>query len=186
MSGDPYKRLHYPGLFEDWELDIADRVAESFCGDWKPLPVDDHEDLVHELLIHWNSKKESYKGLREASLPTFMRKVLGSKALDLIRARKRLKRRTLDKAEPIEMPSGEEERREVADTRTPNQIELEIDLRLLLARLTPRQRRIHDLLFTHSKQQIAEELGLHRDTIHDEVMRIRKLYEKNDMKDYLK
>lgn len=187
-------RLSYGNLFEGWEIAIAKALVGEFCNS-KPFGPDDFDDLLQEVLSHWGRKCRRYRPERGASPRTYMRKVVRHKLLELARARTRYKRTTLDHAEALDDPPGKQtdartrqRSRATADTRTPEQIELKIDISLMRNKVTPRQRDILDLIDDGitEKTVIAKRLGIHRDTVHKEFLRIRELFENASLKKYLK
>ncbi len=182
----------YP--FEDWEIALAKGVVSDFCGVGKCFHEGDFEDLLQECLIHWWEVRNKYNPHRKASPKTYMRKVLRSKLIDLVRERKASKRKPSYNTCSLDKPlkDGEDSSTfsdQLKESTLPwpspfhcSDIDIKVDLAKALEKLTPRQRKICQLKMEVrdiSNTEISKELQISRSTIYDEIQRIRKLFEKD-------
>jgi RNA polymerase sigma factor (sigma-70 family) len=186
-------RPNYEGIFEGWEIAIAKALVEQFCWWGETFSGDDFDDLQQEVLIHWLFRRDGYDPARDASPSTFMRTVVLNKLIDLQRARNAHKEKALDEATPLDEPPHDDEdaptlAETIKDPRALSEEAMNLRIKLLQAiqALSPRQRRICELILSGSdKTQISQELSVHRSTVHDDIRRIRKLFESAGLKEYL-
>lgn len=191
---------NYKGLFNDWEIAIAKKLVGEFQRKWKYLEEEDFEDLFQECLIHWLFTRDSYDSTHGASQKTYMGKVVRNKLTDLIREREADKRKISQFTVSLDEPLGNEEDApsliEKIDEKTISdspqdtflQVQLKIDLSKAMMKLTPQQKKICHLLGNDgfSIMQVSEYLKTPRSTIYDEIKRIRNIFMKENLEDYLK
>jgi len=185
---------NYKGLFEDWEIAVAKNLVNVFRGTRPCLQREGHDDLLQKCLTHWFFVKNSYDPACEASAQTYMGRVIRNKLTDIVREREADKRRLNHLAVSLDGPLGDDDDSPVledtiADMRPAPflQIELKIDLSKVLQKLTPHQRKLCGLLKGgHTIKETSEYLKTPRSTIYDDRERIRKIFEKEGFKDYLK
>lgn len=179
--------------FQNWEIAVAKNLVNAFQAQWPCLEREDFADLLQECLTHWFITRDSYESTREASEKTFMGRVLRNKLTDIVREREVDKRRLNHLAVSLDGPLGDDDDSPVledtiADMRPAPflQIELKIDLSKVLQKLTPHQRKLCGLLKGgHTIKETSEYLKTPRSTIYDDRERIRKIFEKEGLKDYL-
>ena len=158
------KSGNYAQLFADWEIGVATYWVRRY-----KLVGHDQEDLLQEVLIHWHQARDRHQDDRGASLRTFMNRVVENRLKEIARAADTDKRRVDQEVisdDDLELPAP----------ATHN--DLKTDLAKVLQHLTPQQRSILGLLAQDtSKSQAAKTLGIHRDTLYEEIKRIRKIFE---------
>ena len=191
---------NYRGLFNDWEIAIAKKLVDEFQRKWKCLEEEEFDDLLQECLIHWLFVKDSYDEAREASQKTYMGKVIRNKLTDLVREREADKRKISQFTVSLDEPLGNEEDApsliekidENAMGRSPSnsfsEIQLKIDLSKALQKLTPKQKKLCHLLKEEgfTIKRVSEYLKTPRSTVYDEIERIKNIFMKEDLEDYLK
>ncbi len=141
-------------------------------------------DLLQECLHHWWSRRDRYDERRGASRKTFLRIVVGAKLLDLARGWKAENRgaglRPLSLDTPISpddlegptlaemLPAQEDMGSDVAAVA---------DWNKLIARLSDRQRRIIAGVSTGmTKTDLSRQFRISRDTLYEELKRIRQVF----------
>jgi len=188
------KNLSYGSLFEGWEVAIAKHLVNEFMKQWRCLDDDDFEDLLQECLTHWLFAKDKYDPSAEATVKTFMGRVVRNKLTDIIKERERDKRKVSQITVSLHQPlSSEEDASTLLDVLTDNEadfrvrVELQIDLSNALRRLTPLQRAICGLISESGPNvtDISERLGIRRKAVYKEIGRIRAIFENEGLKNYL-
>ncbi len=186
-------QLNYQAVFESWEVGVAKGIVREFCGDGKPFPRDEFDDLLQEVLTHWFFRKGTYDSTHAASPRTYMSRLVRRKLIDLLEARETDKRKTLNRALSMDAPVSEDndaptlgELIEAPEALSPKSMELRLDISLALRKLSPRQRTILQLKARGVENtEISGELGVHRDTIQADIRRIRKLFTNAGLEEYL-
>jgi len=188
-------RLSYERLFEDWELDLAERLIRRFCGEGKAFPGSEFETLLADVLTDWYFERDQYDAVRFNSRDVFMKTVVERDLTDRAKAEKRFKRASLKKAvslnEPIDDDGDSLTLEEVLpDTHDPlsrGVTDLHFDLDKVYRRLNARQKLILKLrLEQHPVTEIAALLKISRSTVHDDIVRVRNLFESEGLREYLK
>jgi RNA polymerase sigma-70 factor (ECF subfamily) len=191
---------NYRGLFQEWEIAVAKKLINEFKKKWTCLEREDFDDLLQECLTHWYFAKDNYDTGREASQKTFMGKVIRNKLIDLIREREADKRKiahlTISLDEPLEDDDDSPRLIDKLDEGTVNnvphsqfsEIQLKIDLSKAFQKLTPQQKSLCRLLGEKgvTVKEASEYLETPRSTIYDELKRIRTIFMKEGLEDYLK
>ncbi len=191
--------LHYGGLFHNWEIAIAKKLVENFQRRWKCLCREDFEDLLQECLTHWYFARDEYDPKREASQKTFMGRIIRNKLTDLVREREADKRKIAHLAVSLDEPLGNSEddytltdkigKNTVMDVPSDPYmgIHLRRDLSSALQNLNPRQKELCRLLGEEglNVKEASEYLRTPRSTVYDELNRIRKIFMKEGLQDYL-
>jgi len=190
---------NYQGLFQSWEIAIVKKLVKEFRDRYLCLKMEEPNDLYQECFTHWFFKRGQYDRTAGASRQTFVAKVVRRRLIDLVRERESDKRKASYIADSLDEPIGnEEDSPTLADMIDESavaggssdpffRVDLGIDLSRVLKRLTPRQRRIWQLRkegFTVT--EASRLLKTSRSTLHDELKRIGKLFEKEGLKEYLK
>jgi RNA polymerase sigma-70 factor (ECF subfamily) len=187
--------LNYGGLFESWELAIAKRVIGDYRKEWKCLEREGFDDLLQECLMHWLDVRDSYDAGRDASRQTFMAKVIKNKLGNIIEKSTAEKRKTIYESISLDEPLSDEEesltlRDKVADTNDVpphTRSELKIELSRAFQKLTPQQQKLCRLLGEEGLNvtEASREMKKHRRHLYREIARIREVFEKEGLKDYL-
>jgi RNA polymerase sigma-70 factor (ECF subfamily) len=124
-----------------------------------------------------------------------MGRVVRNKLNDLVRERQAYKRRISHLATSLDEPLGDDDDSDALGETIPDtqpapilQIELKIDLSKVLEKLSPKQKQLSELLAEGglSIKEASEVLETPRATIYDEIKRIRTLFLKEGLEDYLK
>jgi RNA polymerase sigma factor (sigma-70 family) len=182
-------RLVYKELFPDREVAIAKALVSKWCGRRRRFGLDDYNDFLQEVLVHWWTVRNRYDSTREASIESYMRSIVRWKLVDLARERDAEKRVALDRADSLDAPVGEDDDETfhdlLEDPIRPDK-DLSIDLALAVEKLTSRQKEIYELRAAgESVKAIGEALSIARCTVHDEIRRIQKRFADRGLKDYL-
>ena len=191
---------NYRGLFNDWEIAIAKKLVDDFQRKWECLKQEEFDDLLQECLTHWLFVKDSYDEGREASPKTYTGEVIRNKLTDFVREKEADKRKISQFTVSLDQPIGNDEDaplliekidEETTSDETTNpfmELQLKIDLSKALQKLTPKQKNICQLLGEDGLtiKQLSEYLKTPRSTIYDEIRRIRKIFMKENLEDYLK
>ena len=188
-------KLSYEGLFEDWEIAVAKNLVHEFRDTRPGLQREGFKDLLQECLIHWLSVRKNFAPGQEVSRTTFMGRVIRNKLTDIIREQKADKRRINYLASSIDRPLADDDDSDTLVDTIPDtnpdpilQIELKIELSRVLQKLTSEQCQLCCLLGEKglSIKAVSERLKTPRTTIYDEIKRIRKIFAKSGLEDYLK
>lgn len=191
---------NYRGLFHDWEIAVVKKLVNEFQRKWKCLKQEDFEDLLQECLTHWLFARDNYDPTREASQKTYMGKAVRNKLTDLVREKEADKRKIAHLTISLDEPLGNDEDApsliEKIDENTISdepanpfmELQLKIDLSKALQKLTPKQKKLCHLLGEGGLtiKQVSEYLKTPRSTLYDEIKRIRKIFMKDGLEDYLK
>ena len=182
------------GLFSDWELAVARGEVRDHLAQWPCLRRYDFDFLLTGCLAHWHARRKTYRKGKGASRRTYMSRVLCHHLATLARRELAEKRKTdflsisldqpLDPDEPgitlLDTLAADLAGAPVSDPG------LLLDLLAALERLTPLQRELCLLLAESvSKSAIAALLGRSRDTIYEEIRRVRTIFRDNALDDYL-
>lgn len=188
--------VRYGELFADWELSIARRLAFQFHRTRAVRRTHALEDLVQEVLICWLGVRDQYALSRGALRESYMAVVGRNRLLELTRRQRTASRKLNHLSMPFSTPFSDApdcgtigDLVEAAPERSAQAADihdLRIALRRILPELTARERRILKLLrLGLSKVEAARALSIHRDTLHVDVLRIRKVLIDNGLADFL-
>ena len=189
--------LSYKGLFHGWEVAIAKSLVNEFKIKWRCLDIDGFKDLLQECLLHWLFVKDKYDSSSEASPRTFMFRVVRNKLNDIVKGHDRLCRRISQNIDSLDEPLFEEDdsptlfdrikedESRASDPR--DQTELRIDLSQVCQHLTPKQKKLCELLGEHglSVHRASEILKIPRSSIREEIKRIKAIFIENKLHEYL-
>lgn len=188
----------YGKLFEGWEIAVAIKLVSDYREQWKCLRLDDVEDLLQECLAHWVFAKDKYDPLKEASQKTFMARVVRNKLRDLVKERAREKRKVAQNSISLDAPvlPDDENSPSLVDTleeeagysaRLILQACLKVDLQKTTSQLTPVQRKLCRLLGEEglNMYEASQELKTPRSTLYEEIKRIRAIFEKENLREWL-
>jgi len=188
--------LNYGGLFESWELAIAKKVINDYRKNYKCLAREGFDDLLQECFISWLDARDKYDPTRGASKKTYMAEVVGNVLGQIVIKARRDKRRTIYESISLDEPLSDEEDapalkdKIAASDDVPPQVksDLKIELSRVFQKLTPQQQKLYKLLTDEglSINEACKHFGKHRSNVYRDVLRIRKLFEEEGLKDYLK
>ncbi len=186
--------LSYKGIFENWEIAVAKNLVRQFKRKTPCLHREFEDDLVDECLKHWFFVREKYSICEMRDGESFLAKVVTNKLVDLVKNHLRNKREkyfqavSLDQflednsdspflAHPIQQSPAD----------ASHSAELEQQIGSALSKLTPQQQEIYFALIDEELTitQISLRLKVHRGTVHNEIKRIRKVFENEGLKKYL-
>ena len=187
--------MNYGGLFESWEIAVAKRLINDYRKAWSCLGREGFDDLLQECLVHWLDVRDGYDSGRDASKQTFMAKVIKNKLGNIIEKSTAEKRKTIYESISLDTPLSDDEdaptlKDKIPDTKsTPRQtdIDLKIGLSRAYQKLTPQQQKLCKLLGEDglSMTEASKEMKKHRRHLYREIARIRAVFEKEGLKDYL-
>jgi len=187
----------YVGLFETWEIAIAKKLVREFKQTWTCLRKEDQDDLMQEVLAHWYFVKAKYDPTKEARASTFMMRVLRAKLQDIVRLLGAKKRKIDHTALSLDQPSQDEEeasilsdeilKEEPTQPESASQAELQEKMKALFRKLAPEEKKLCGLIRSGATiKSIARKLGKHRSMIYRDMERLRKLFEAEGLKEFLK
>jgi len=181
--------MKYEGIFEDWEKAVANNIVNQQWEKWPGLRRVGKDFLLSDCLYHWHRRRDTYQEGKGASIKSYMGIVLRRYLASLLRKELAEKRQAQNSAASLDYPLNPKDpgpplRDTLPDSRRHDPRFL-LDLETSRARLTPRQREICDLLaYQTSKTKIAGDLNLHRDTIYQEIRRIREIFRRDGLEEY--
>lgn len=184
----------YGRLFEKWEVSIARKVVNDFRNRWQCLERDFVDDLIDECLKHWFFAKSTYSSGKNASIKTYMTRVVRHKLYDLIKERQRLKR--IDFYRSVSLNKFLEDNSDspfLADP-SPNSpdeavdhLELHTKIQKVYKRLTSTQKKLCEALKGGelTVTQVSLRLKIHRSTVYEEIKRLREIFEDEGLRRFL-
>jgi len=188
--------LNYGGLFESWELAVAKKVINDYRKKHRSLEREGFDDLLQECLIHWLDVRDRYDPGRGASKNTYMAEVVGNVLGQLAAKARTDKRKAVYESISLDQPLNDEEDSPALKDKIPQNndalpqldSELKIELSKAYQKLTPQQQKLCRLLGEEGMtiSEASRRLDKHRMIIYREIERIRELFEKEGLKDYLK
>jgi RNA polymerase sigma factor (sigma-70 family) len=193
-------RTDYKGLFQDWEIAVAKNLVNDFRRRQTCLQREGFEDLLQECLIHWLFVRGNYDSTREVSPQTFMGRIVRNKLTDIIREKQADKRKVAHLTISLDIPLEDDSNsptliEKLNDNATiescsdpRSQADLRIDLEKVLQKLSPKQKEICHLLGDEgfSVKEASNRTGMPRSTVYDEIERIRKIFLKEGLNEYLR
>jgi RNA polymerase sigma-70 factor (ECF subfamily) len=190
------KRSSYRGLFEDWEVGVAKNIVDEHKRNWKCLEREDFDDLLQECLSFWYFSKDSYDPSGGASKQTYMARLLKRNLRNIIEGQLTDKRKVAFESVSLDQPlSDEDDAPSLLDTLSVDQnhtsdlrihAELKIDITRTIRTLTPQQQELCRLLSEGdvSIKEASRILNVHRDTVYEEIKRIKSVFEKESLHEY--
>ena len=185
---------NYGKLFETWEVNLAIKLVKDFRNKWQCLEREFIDDLIDECLKHWFFAKDSYSADKEASLKTYMARVVTHKLYDLVKERQRIKRKDFFKS--VSLNQFLEENSDSPFLADPSQksqydqtdhAELVSRIQKAYQQLTPNQKKLCEAIKDGQLTitQVSFQLKIHRSTVYEEIKRIREIFETEGLKKYL-
>jgi RNA polymerase sigma-70 factor (ECF subfamily) len=150
---------------------------------------------MQECLTHWFFVKEQFNPAREVTVKTFMKRVVKNKLLNILEERTAKKRQIDSKSisldQLLEDSNGASERFIAVESgimKTIKDMELHAALSKAFSRLSIRQKELCRLLGEEglSVSDASKRLSIPRRTLRDEIQRIREVFRKEGLEDYLK
>jgi RNA polymerase sigma-70 factor (ECF subfamily) len=170
---------------------IKDAQREYVC-----LRNESFDDLLQECLIHWFFIKDQYRSEAGASERTFLNRITRNKLADLARFEGRNKRRvfsmseSLDAMDSDEKLIGKKERILMVEEQTISKITA-ADLPDAMARATAGLSFRQKLLCRYLSEGMSlvkagEKMNIPRTTLQEEIKRIREVFRKEGLEEYLR
>jgi RNA polymerase sigma-70 factor (ECF subfamily) len=190
----------YKGFFQAWEISIAKKLVKEFQEKWTCLKREGFDDLLQECLAHWYFSRDGYCSGGEASQQTFMGRIVRNKLTDLVRDREADKRKVTRLTISLDAPSEDGEHLQTLIEKIDSEkaldtplnpfleINLQIDLKKAFQKLNLQQKKLCHLLGQDelTVQEASKNINTPRSTVYDELERIRKIFLKEGLKEYLK
>ncbi len=186
------RNLNDNELCEDWVIAIATKKAKEFKKQWSCFKNDEVEDLVHECIKHWVKNRRKYNPNAGANQRTFMARIFTNKLMDLVRKQNADKRKSLFKSESLDAPDSDKPN---SSTKLDKLIQpdhfgmrAKLDVLFVTEKLPPIQKQICKLMKDEglSGRAIGVRLGKHHSTINEHIVCIRKFFETENLRKYLK
>jgi len=183
----------YQGLFENWEVGVAKNVIKEFKSKWKSLRNEDDEDLLQECLAQWFYAKDKHDPNGEASLSTYMARIVKNRLQNIVKEYERDKRKVFHNSTSLDAPlSRDEDSSSLLDvlpdqTDYQAQTHLKILISQAISKLTSQQQCLCELLIggESNMSELGKTMGIGRATVYREVERIREVFEQEGLKDFL-
>ena len=151
--------------------------------------ISDREDIQQDLIVALLENLPKYDS-SQASRETFITKIIDSAVCNLLRHRRSISREAETNAlslnvyitdeegqttERVETISAEDHDRFLGrhGRPTPDDVHVQVDLEQAVAKLTPKLRRLYELLRTETVAGAARKLNLPRTTVWDSVIELR-------------
>jgi RNA polymerase sigma factor (sigma-70 family) len=170
---------------EPWELAVIRREARYFLKR-AALRWSDEEDLVQEAWLAWSGQRQRYDIRRGASEQTFLKRVAMNTFRDVRKreaAGQRAGHRLALSLDEAVAPNSDVTLGDMTPgTNDIAALDAGLDLESLLERLTGRQRAIVRMtLEGYRLEEIASGLGVSRDTVHQDRVKLRDLVNRDDL-----
>ncbi len=188
--------LNYGKLFESWELATAKSIINEYREKYSYLRQESFDDLLQDCLICWLDLRERYDPGRGASKKTFMAGVIKKELEKIAEKLKADKRKTIYEAVSLDEPLNDDEvestlKDKISEDRdAPPQTEadLKIEISKIYQKLTPQQKKLCKLLSDEDLtiNEVCKQFGKQRSSVYREISRIREIFEKEGLRDYLK
>lgn len=184
-----------------WEIAVTKKLVGEFRRRFRSLAREEFDDLMQDCLAHWIMVRQKLQFDPAAPPVAYMAQVVRNKLTDLIREQEADKRAGDQDALSLDASidgsdDGVTLAELLADNEAPQPGEAgaidprhaRIDIDRALARLTPAQRRLCQMLGEEglSIKEAAERLRIPRGTLYEEIKRIRKVFADHGLGDYLK
>lgn len=183
-----------------WELAVTTKLVGEYRRRSRVLQHFEFDDLMQECLVHWITVREGLAANPDNPPIGYMTRVLRNWLTDLVRERGTDKRAgdlaTVSLDAPIDGTEGGTtlaELQDVADSEDSagdheSHHHLRLDLMQACMRLTPAQQRLCLLLGEEglSVKAAAEQLGIPRSTLYEEIHRVRHLFMEVGLEIYLR
>ncbi len=184
-----------------WEIAVTKKLVGEFRRRSRSLAREEFDDLMQECLAHWIAVRRKLPPDPDAPPVAYMAQVIRNRLTDLIREQAADKRTGEQDALSLDAAlDGSEDGATLTDLLVDNESaqpdgpgavdrrHARIDIGRVLARLTPVQRQLCQMLGEEgvSVKEAAERLRIPRGTLYEEIKRIRKVFVDQGLGDYLK
>jgi len=181
-------------LFQGWEVAIAKKYVRQFRSTCQCLQRDVFEDLVDECLKHRFFLRDTVKPEEEEKRKAYMVRIIKNQLTDIVRRRRTVRRNDFFQA--ISLDQFLEDNTDSPFLANPHQrtpaeqanlSELSLKLTQIFQKLTPQQQRIYSALSDGNLNltEISVQIKVTRMTVHNEIKRIRQVFESEGLKKYL-
>jgi RNA polymerase sigma-70 factor (ECF subfamily) len=184
-----------------WEIAVTKKLVGEFRRRSRSLARDEFDDLMQECLAHWIVVRRKLAPDHDAPPVGYMAQVIRNKLTDLIREREADKR--VGEQEALSLDAAldgsddgltladllaDDETAQRDDSGAVDRHHARIDISRALARLTPVQRQLCQMLGEEglSVKEAADRLRIPRSTLYEEIKRIRRVFADQGLGDYLK
>lgn len=183
------------GLFNEWEIAIAKKYVRQFRSTCQCLRRDFEDDLVDECLKHWYFLRDTVKPEEEEKRRAYMVAIVKNKLSDIVREHTSKKCNEFFQAvslnqflennsdSPFLTHPSQQNPADEADLS-----ELKSKLVQVLKKLNPQQQKVYlalcDGQLTITEMSVC--LKLHRNTIRNEINRIRVIFESEGFREFLR
>jgi len=160
------------------------------------LRIEGTDDLLQECLIHWFFAKDQHRPESGASERTFLNRIMKNKIADLIRRREANMRKVSYVSESLDAMGEDEESISakekilMVEEQTISKItaaDLPDAMGRATANLTFRQKQLCRFLMEGTSiAKAGEKMGIPRTTLNEEVKRIREVFRKEGLEEYLR
>ncbi len=180
--------LNYRGLFEKWEVERVEKLVSKFQRQYPLMRLEGEKDLIQECLIHWIDRKAMYDSNRGASLKTFLTRVVENFLRGVRDSIHCQKRKVFYEAASFNAPHRADESPLEATLEDRNCARIKADIQIVMQQLTSEQLQICQYIHNEglSLNAISKELNQHHSHVYREVERIRELFEKEGLREYLR
>jgi RNA polymerase sigma factor (sigma-70 family) len=179
--------------FEDWEIRLLGHVVREFLsareGSMNLSRRDMFPDFFQEAALHWWQRRAQYNPERGASRATFLRRVVGAHLRDLEREMKAMKRGGGIHPLSLDRRTGDEGAQTLGDLLEDERNTVWVEARLTdaTAMLSPRQRQIVEALREGANRtEAAARAGISRETLYQELKRIRGIFIDAGLEEFLR
>jgi RNA polymerase sigma factor (sigma-70 family) len=184
-----------------WEIAVAKKLVGEFRRRFRSLAREEFDDLMQDCLAHWIVVRRRLRPDPATPPVAYMAQVVRNKLTDQIREQAADKRAGEQDALSLDAAiDGSDDGMTLADLLADNAApqpdeagavdsrHARIDIGRAMARLTPVQRRLCQMLGEEdlSIKEAAERLRIPRGTLYEEIKRIRRVFADQGLGDYLK
>lgn len=189
----------YGNGIQQWEIAVAKKLVGEFRRRSRRLEREEFDDLLQDCLTHWVEVRARLTPSADDPPIAYMARVLRNKLTDLIREQGATKRGGDLDTVSLDAPVGDDDDAptfaDLIDVATSGATgeaaigedrDARIDIARAMKKLTPRQRRVCALLGEEglSIKEAAARLRISRDTLYEEIKRIKKVFADHGLGDY--
>ena len=189
----------YGNGIQQWEIAVAKKLVGEFRRRSRRLEREEFDDLLQDCLTHWVEVRARLTPSADDPPIAYMARVLRNKLTDLIREQSATKRGGDLDTVSLDAAVGDDDDAhtfaDLIDVATSGATgeaaigedrDARIDIARAMKKLTPRQRRVCALLGEEglSIKEAAARLRISRDTLYEEIKRIKKVFADHGLGDY--
>ena len=183
------------GLFHGWEIAIATKYVRQFRSTCQCLERDFEDDLIDECLKHWYFLRDTVKPEAEEKRRAYMVAIVKNKLSDIVREHTSKKRNEFFQA--LSLNQFLENNSDSSFLAHPSQqdpadkanlSELKTRLDQAFKKLNSQQQKVYSALCDGQLTitEMSVRLKLHRNTIRNEINRIRRVFENEGLREFLR